>query len=131
MQPFDQTPVILVIADVEETRIGIERLLNADGYRVLAARGSADAAQVRRYVSPQLVLMTLSRSSVEPPLLGQQVRNTWNLTDDVPIVVFAVATLEEGAEIKIESNIYLTHPDNFNQLRKLISRLVRRHEGRV
>jgi CheY-like chemotaxis protein len=128
MHPFAQIPVILVIADVEETRTGIERLLSADGYRLLAAKGPADAARMSRDVSPDLVLVSLGVNQVEAVLTARQIRNAWELTDDVPIVLFAVTTLEEGADVKIEPNIYLSHPDNFNQLRKLISRLVGRPE---
>src|SRR5215472_4827062 len=59
MRPFEQTSVILVIEDVEETRIGIERLLSVDGYRVLAAKGQADPARMSHDVSPDLVLISL------------------------------------------------------------------------
>jgi CheY-like chemotaxis protein len=128
MDSFARTPVILVLADVEETRTGIERLLSVDGYRVLAAKGPADSARMSRDVSPDLVLMSLGVARIEPVLIARQIRNAWDLDDDVPIVLFAVTTLEEGAEVKVEPNIYLTHPDNFNQLRKLISRLVGRPE---
>ena len=124
MRPFEQTSVILVIEDVEETRIGIERLLSVDGYRVLAAKGQADPARMSHDVSPDLVLISLGVDQIEPVSITRQIRNAWELSDDVPVVLFAVTTLEEGAEVKIEPNIYLTHPDNFNQLRRLISRLV-------
>ncbi len=105
--------------------MGIERLLSADGYRVLAAKNSEDAARMSRAFSPDLVLTTLKSDEVGPISVANNIRNAWDLSDDVPIVVFAVTTLEEGAEIKVAPNIYLSHPDNFNQLRKLISRLVR------
>jgi len=129
MHPFEQTPVILVIADVEETRIGIEKLLTADRYSVLAVRGPADLAHLSRDISPDLVLMTLSTSKTELVTIAHQTRKALQLSDNVPVVLFAVTNLEEGSEIKIEPNIYLTHPDNFNQLRRLINRLVRRPEG--
>lgn len=128
MHPFERSPVILVIAQVEETRTGIEHLLSADGYRVVPAKDGADAARMSRSVPPDLVLMTLGEDDVEPLVIARQIREAWELSEKVPIVLFSVTTLEEGAEVKIEPNIYLTHPDNFNQLRKLISRLVGRPE---
>jgi CheY-like chemotaxis protein len=128
MHPFEQTPLILVVADVEETRMGIERLLSADRYRVLAVRDSAHLAGPSG-ISPDLVLMTLGNDQLDPVALARQVRDAWNLADRVPIIIFALATLEEGAEVKVEPSLYLTHPDNFNQLRNLISRLVRSPEG--
>jgi PleD family two-component response regulator len=125
MDPSARIPVILVIADDEETRMGIKRLLSVDGYRVLTAKDEADAAQMSHDVSPDLVLMSLGVDQVEPVLIAQQMRDAWELTGEVPIVLFAVTTLKEGEEVRIEPNIYLVYPDNFNQLRQLISRLVR------
>jgi len=125
MDPSVRIPVILVIADVEETRMGIKRLLSVDGYRVLTTKDEADAAQMSHDVSPDLVLMSLGVDQVEPVLIAQQMRDAWELTGEVPIVLFAVTTLKEGEEVRIEPNIYLVYPDNFNQLRQLISRLVR------
>ena len=129
MHPFARTPVILVIADIEETRMGMERLLTVDGYRVLTAKGRADAARMSRDVSPDLVLMSLGVDQVEPSVTAQQIRNALELTDEVPIVLFDVTTLEEGTEMKVNPDIHLARPDNFNQLRLLLSRLVRRPEG--
>ena len=125
MQPSARIPIILVIADVEETRMGIKRLLSVDGYRVLTAKDEGDAAQMFHHVSPDLVLISLGVNQVEPVSIAQQMRDAWELTGEVPIVLFAVTTLEEGGEVRIEPNIYLVDPDNFNQLRQLISRLVR------
>jgi len=126
MHPSARIPVILVIADVEETRMGIKRLLSVNGYRVLTAKGEADAAQMSHDVSPDLVLMSLRVDQVEPVLIAQQLRDAWKLTGEVPIVLFAVTTLKEGVEVRIEPNIYLVYPDNFNQLRQLIRQLISR-----
>ena len=41
-------PVILVVEDVHETRDGIEKLLKADGYRVVAARDELDGIEIGR-----------------------------------------------------------------------------------
>ena len=41
----------------------------------------------------------------------------------VSVVIFSVQTVAENAEEKIEGNVYLTRPDNFDQLRTLFRRL--------
>jgi CheY-like chemotaxis protein len=43
----DTNSIILVVEDVNETRDGIEKLLKADGYRVILARDEKDANRKR------------------------------------------------------------------------------------
>jgi len=127
--------LILVIEDVEETRRGIERLLYADNYRVIGAGNEADAILQARTASPDLVVMSLGVDSVQLVAIAQRIRERAGLSDTVPIVLFCVATLDEGAEVEFAPNLYLTRPDNFNQLRRLFNRLLRgpgfsdRYEG--
>ena len=44
--------------------------------------------------------------------------------DEVPVVVFCAQDIPEGEEVAIGGNVYLTNPDNFNQLRSLVARLL-------
>jgi hypothetical protein len=44
----------------------------------------------------------------------------------VPIVGFDFDEIAAGAEVAIGKNVHITHPDNFNQLRDFIARLLRR-----
>jgi hypothetical protein len=44
----------------------------------------------------------------------------------VPVVVFCVDEIDEGDEVAIGENVHLTRPDNFNQLRSLLARLLQR-----
>jgi PleD family two-component response regulator len=55
----DMAPLILVVADIEETRDGIEQLLQADGYRVDATRDEEDAVRRARHAHPHLLLVAL------------------------------------------------------------------------
>jgi hypothetical protein len=40
------------------------------------------------------------------------------------VVVFCIDGIAEGEEVEIGENVHLTRPDNFNQLRRLIARLL-------
>ncbi|MCU1293581.1 MAG: PhoB: phosphate regulon transcriptional regulatory protein, partial [Bryobacterales bacterium] len=51
--------LILVLEDVEETRDGIEALLEAEGYRVDPARHEADGVAKARREPPSLILVSL------------------------------------------------------------------------
>jgi CheY-like chemotaxis protein len=127
---LDQEPrsVILVIEDVEETRDAIEHLLVATGYTVTTARDESEALLKARLKSPDLILMSLGLDAVQIAEMGRRIRENCGLTDRVPIVVFCVATLSEGAEAEVGYNIYMTRPDNFDKLRGLLNRLVRRQQ---
>jgi hypothetical protein len=44
----------------------------------------------------------------------------------VPVVVFCIADIDEGDEVAIGENVYITRPDNFNQLRTLLACLLKK-----
>jgi CheY-like chemotaxis protein len=119
-------PIILVVEDVHETRDGIEKLLNADGYRVAVARDERDAIQSARDRRPDLILVSLGGLPSEVIATARQVRERADVGDDVPIVVFCVAGIGEGDEVAIGQNVHVTRPDNFNQLRRLLIRLLQK-----
>ena len=117
-------PLILVVEDVHETRYGMERLLTADGYRVSLARDEADAIENVQHKCPDLVLVSLPGSPNKVILAATRIRESADSREQVPVVIFCNEGIAEGYEIAIGQNIHLTLPDNFNQLRGLISRLL-------
>jgi CheY-like chemotaxis protein len=119
-------PLILVVEDVEETRDGIERLLTTDGYRVSPARNEKEAVAKARLQAPDLILISLGIDAVQIAEMGRRIREESGLGEAVPVVIFCVATLEEGAEAGVGYNTYMTRPDNFDQLRRLLIRLLRK-----
>jgi len=122
---YDDGALILVVEDVEETRDGIEKLLEADGYRVDPARSEEDAVMRARRESPNLILVSLG-AHVDVVATVARIRARAELSDEIPIVIFCVETIAEGAEVKIGTNVYATRPDNFDQLRSLLGRLLPR-----
>ena len=121
----DDGALILVVEDVEETRDGIEKLLKADGYRVDPARSEEDAVMRARRESPNLILVSLG-AHVDVVATVARIRARAELSDEIPIVIFCVETIAEGAEVKIGTNVYATRPDNFDQLRSFLGRLLPR-----
>ena len=122
---YDDGALILVVEDVEETRDGIEKLLKADGYRVDPARSEEDAVMRARRESPNLILVSLG-AHVDVVATVARIRARAELSDEIPIVIFCVETIAEGAEVKIGTNVYATRPDNFDQLRSFLGRLLPR-----
>jgi CheY-like chemotaxis protein len=121
----ERRPTILVVEEVEETRYGIERLLTASGYQVSTARDEKEVNASLRH--PDLILISsLGLDAVEVLPTARRIRERAELGEDVPVVVFSVPSLVEGTEVRAGFNVYLTRPDNFDQLRALLSRLVRK-----
>ena len=114
--------LILVVEDVRETSDGIERLLKADGYRVSLARDELDAIESAKLRRPDLILLTWMGLSGEVLATVCRIRERAAVGDQIP-VVFWVEDLDQG-EVALEENVHLTRPDNFNQLRGLLARLL-------
>ena len=116
--------IILVVEDVNETRDGIEKLLKADGYRVTLARDEKDAIESAQREPPNLILVSVAGLPHEVVIAARHIRELAALGEKVPVVVFCIAEIGEGDEVDIGKNVYITRPDNFNQLRTLLARLL-------
>jgi CheY-like chemotaxis protein len=117
-------PLVLVVDDDEETRDGTEALLSSDGYCVEAARHEDDAVERASRCCPDLILVSLGRPPADVVATAVRIRRRAAIAAAVPVVVFSVPTIEEGAEVALGRNVYVTRPDNFDQLRSLIGRLI-------
>jgi CheY-like chemotaxis protein len=119
-----QRQIILVLEDVEETGLLIDKMLQANGYCVVLVRTEEDAIMRASLQSPDLILMSLG---LGPDLLlatALRIRQQAALSQDIAIVIFCVPTILEGAEMEVSKNVYVTRPDNFNQLRELLHKLL-------
>lgn len=116
---------ILVLEDVNETRDGIEKLLTADGYRVAVARNEVDAIESAQRRRPDLILVSVAGLPHEVIGTACRVREGSLGGEDVPVVVFSIGEIGEGDEVAIGRNVHITRPDNFNQLRSLLGRLLK------
>jgi len=120
------SPMILVVEDVHETRDGIEKLLKADGYRVAVARDERDAIESARLRRPDLILVSLAGSPRDVIVAARAIREYAVVGEEVPVVVFCIQEIDEGDEVAIGKNVHVTRPDNFNQLRNFLLRLLKK-----
>lgn len=120
--PRSQT--ILLLEDIEETRYLIEKMLRASGYRVDLARDEEDAICRARSRAPDLILISLGLPDEDLLAAAQRVRRESGLSQDIAVVIFCVPTIPEGAEWEVNRNVYMTRPDNFDQLRVFLHRLL-------
>jgi CheY-like chemotaxis protein len=122
----DKNLIILVVEDVHETREGIERLLLTDGYRLALAKDELDGIESARRQRPDLILVSLAGQSGDVIASARRIRESAAIGEDVPVVVFCVDEIAQGEEVAIGENVHVTRPDNFNQLRSLLARLLDR-----
>ena len=122
--------LILVVEDVHEISDGIERLLKTDGYRVVLARDELEAIESAQLTRPDLILVNWTGLSGEVLATVRRIREGLAVGDQIP-VVFWIEDIDEGEEIAIGENVFLTRPDSFNQLRSLLARLLDREMLRV
>jgi CheY-like chemotaxis protein len=122
----DTSPLVLVVEDVEETRDGIEELLKVDGYRVHPARNEEEAVRRARLERPDLMLLSLAGQAADVIATALRIRTRAGLNENTPVVIFCIESVAEGDEVEIQKNVYITRPDNFNQLRGLLKRALSR-----
>jgi CheY-like chemotaxis protein len=120
----DTRLIILVVEDVAETRDGIEKLLKADDYLVAVARDERDAIESARRKRPNLILVSLAGLPSEVIAAARRIREHADLGNQVPVVIFCVESIDEGDDLAIGENVHVSRPDNFNQLRRLLTRLL-------
>ena len=98
--------------------------MTADGYRVQPARSEEDAVERGRWHAPDLILVSLAGPDEVAIASARRIRSGAGLDDEVPVVIFGVQTIDEGAEVAAGTSVYLSRPDNFDQLRGLLDRLL-------
>lgn len=118
----EKSQLILVVEDVYETRAGIDTLLKANGYRVALA--GTEAISSTWPERPDLILVSGSALPDNILVKVDGIRKEAAVGDEIPVVVFCAQDIPEGEEVAIGGNVYLTNPDNFNQLRSLVARLL-------
>ena len=120
----DRVRAILVVEGVEETRDGMARLLVRDGYQVYPARTPAAAIERARIDAPDLILARLDGAPADVISIATAIREEAGFGAEVPVVVFCSQCVPDGAEEAVGANVYATSPDDFDQLRRMIARLV-------
>jgi hypothetical protein len=70
------------------------------------------------------MLVSLGGPAIDVIATAARICDRAQLSQGVPVVLFCIPTVAEGAEVEIAGNVYLTRPDNFDQLRALLRRLL-------
>ena len=119
-------PTVLVVEDFEDNRFMMRRLLEMSGYRVVEAVNGEEAVETARRTRPDLILMDLSLPLLDGLAATRRIREHEELKR-VPIVaVSAHDTADFHAEaLAAGCNEYVTKPIDFDQLERLLTRLIK------
>jgi two-component system, OmpR family, KDP operon response regulator KdpE len=119
-----QTYRILIVEDVQETREAIEGLLRRDGYILSQARDEEEAVEQILAHKPDLILVSIGGIPEAVVGTAQSIRERSNLDESTPVVIFSVQILPDGVTEEIAPNVFVIVPENFNQLRRLLIRIL-------
>ncbi len=124
MRAHRTSAVILVLEQDQELRDAIAALLSADGYRVISARDDDEAILRTQCECPKLILTGMWQSKSETSARAKRTRERMKCSDAIPIILFSDNTIPEGSERELGEKLYVTNPDNFDQLREFVRRLM-------
>lgn len=114
---------VLLVEDFEDSRTGLSRLLQSEGYEVLEAADGAQAIQLAIGSRPDIILMDLSLPIIDGVTATRRIKENEDMRS-VPIVALT-AHEEEDVGQMIESVGYvdfLTKPVNFSVLVALLAK---------
>ncbi|HSB10743.1 MAG TPA: response regulator [Blastocatellia bacterium] len=114
---------VLLVEDFEDSRTGLSRLLQSEGYEVLEAADGAQAIQLAIGSRPDIILMDLSLPIIDGVTATRRIKENEDMRS-VPIVALT-AHEEEDVGQRIESVGYvdfLTKPVNFSVLVALLAK---------
>ncbi len=120
---------ILLVEEDDETRPLLKKNLQNDGYSVLLAVDEEDAFDrvSGGGVAADLVLINLVGKAPEAALAaGRRIRAHAKYDGRTPLVVMAEKYGEdlEGTDVNVSGNDWITYPEDHDQLRNLLARLL-------
>lgn len=119
-------PTILVVDDVEDTRLTLRAFLEHHHYRVLEAVNGQQAVEVALSEHPDLILMDLFMPMKDGIGATRSIRE-YDELQNVPIVAlsaYGVLGILPHEAIAAGCSEYVSKPIEFEELRSLIARLL-------
>lgn len=116
---------IMVVEDFEDNRFMMRRLLEMSGYRVVEAVNGQQAIDVAQQEQPDLILMDLSLPLLDGLTATRRIRELAEMRKVPIIAVSAHDTADFHADaLAAGCNEYVTKPIDFEQLERLLERLI-------
>lgn len=113
---------VLLVEDFEDSRIGLAKLLETEGYDVLEAADGAEAIKIAIKSKPDIILMDLSLPVVDGLNATRKIKEN-EATNSIPIIALSAHSQDDvrpGAEAAGCVD-FITKPVEFSELAAAIS----------
>ncbi|HEY0407440.1 MAG TPA: hypothetical protein VGC89_17030 [Pyrinomonadaceae bacterium] len=125
----EQQRVIFLVEEDDDTRPLLKENLKSEGYRVLLAVDEEDALErvSGGGLDADLILINLVGKTLEKTLaIGRAIREHAKYDGHTPLVVMAekYGPDLEGTDVNVSGNDWITYPEDHEQLRNLLARLL-------
>src|SRR5215510_5150810 len=114
---------VLLVEDFEDSRIGLSKLLETEGYDVLEASDGAEAIEIAIESKPDLILMDLSLPVVDGLYTTRKIKEN-EATKTVPIIALSAHSRDDARSVAQAAGCvdFITKPVDFSALAAAISK---------
>lgn len=114
---------VLLVEDFEDSRVGLSKLLQIEGYEVLEAVDGAQAIDVAINTRPDIILMDVSLPVIDGLTAARRIRENEAMSK-VPIIALSAHDLDDVEEMVKAAGCagFATKPLNFSALASLIAK---------
>lgn len=119
VRPAPKEPTILIAEDHLDSREALGALLEAFGFRVIAAVNGAEAVDLARNRRPDLILMDIMMPELDGFEATRRLRG-FDETRDIPIITLTAMDGARSLALDAGANDFLTKPINSGVLLKKV-----------
>jgi two-component system cell cycle response regulator DivK len=127
MTPPQNKGTILYVEDNPDNRMLVRRILVADGYHLIEARGAAEAINLLERARPDLILMDINMPDMDGYTLTAKIKSTSGF-ERIPIIALTANVMRGDKEKTLEAGCdsYLQKPLDIDLLTREIERFLAR-----
>ena len=114
---------VLLVEDFEDSRTGLSKLLESEGFEVLQAADGAEAIEVALDSRPDIILMDLTLPVIDGVTATKKIKET-DYMSRVPVIALTAHDPEDVGRLVSSAGCadFVTKPVNFSTLVALISK---------
>ena len=114
---------VLLVEDFEDSRTGLSKLLQFEGYEVIEATDGAQAIELAASSKPDIILMDLSLPVIDGIGAARTIKEDASMSN-IPIIALSAHDMDDvqGMARLAGCEDFLTKPVNFSALLDLLSK---------
>jgi two-component system response regulator len=114
---------VLLVEDFEDSRTGLSKLLEIEGYEVLEAVDGAQAIDIAIKSKPDIILMDLSLPVIDGLTAAKKIKESEGM-NEVPIIALTAHDQEDVQQLTkaVGCADFVTKPVNFSALVALMAK---------